>query len=132
MVLLLSGSSQITRATIAEKAVERHPSWKHLALEVIEQTTPDNVEEQTFHLQLIERCVQELSRDGLHLLLSLPEKASQHDALVEALAPHCTTVHLGVDTEGRFDFAIDPKSTTVNEVVALLARLMEQSEEGKK
>lgn len=121
MVILLDGTSQIARATIAEAATIDHPTWKHLALEVFEESAAA-APEANFHLQVIKRCAEELERSGLHLLLTLPADSPHRGMLARTL--DCTTVHLGAEEDGSYDFVIDPMTTSVNDVTALLHTLM--------
>lgn len=114
------------RNTIAAKAVEAHPTWKHLALEVIEEASPQG-EDADFHLQVIKRCAEELAKENMHLFLTLPSESEQYDALALALKPDCTTVHLGEETDGEYDYVIDPASRSVNDVTALLHVIMKES-----
>lgn len=123
MVILLDGTSQIARATIAEAATADYPAWKHLALEVFEESAAE-VEEADFHLQVIKRCAEELERSNLHLLLTLPADSPHRKMLARTLQPGCTTVHLGTDDDGTYDFVVDPMTTSVNDVTALLHTLM--------
>lgn len=124
MVILLDGSSSMGRAAIAEKAIEQFPSWKHLALEVIEQT-PNDEEEKDFHLQVIKRCVEELDKSNLHLVLTLPGDSVHRELLAVALKPDCITVHLGKKEDGEYDYVIDPNVKSVNDVTKFLHTLME-------
>ena len=124
MVILLDGLSQLSRAAIAEKAVEQKPSWQHLALEVIEQSV-ENPEQWDFHLQLIKRCAEELSETGMHLILTLPGDSDHLPAIARILKPRCTTVHLGLESDGAYDAYISPRAT-VNDAVQSLHLLMKE------
>jgi hypothetical protein len=128
MVILLAGTSSIGRVTIAERAVEEHPEWKHLALEVFEETIPEG-EEKDFHLQLIKRCADELEKVGMHLFLTLPEDSPHRVLLGEALKPNCITVNLGNGPEDEYDYIIDPATRSVNDVTAFLHAIMTPSDE---
>lgn len=123
MVILLDGTSQVARVTIAERAAAENPAWKHLALEVFEESAAD-IEEKDFHLQVIKRCAEELERSGLNLLLTMPADSPHRTMLAEALQPRCITVHLGSEDDGEFDFVIDPNTRSVNDVAAFLHALM--------
>jgi uncharacterized protein YgfB (UPF0149 family) len=126
MVILFDSPSQLSRLTIAEKAVADRPTWHHLALEVVEKATPDS-EEASFHLELVKRCSAELATENMHLLLSLASDAPQYASLAEALTPGgCTTVHLGDGgDQGSFDHVMDARETSVQEAVATLRKLMD-------
>lgn len=128
MVILLDGSSQTARVTIAERAVEEHPEWKHLALEVMEEAVPEG-EDADFHLQLIKRCAEELEKSGLHLLLTMPSTATHRDLLAIALKPNCITVHLGNNDDSDYDHVIDASTRSVNDVAELLHELMTSSDD---
>jgi hypothetical protein len=123
MVILLDGSSRMGRITIAENAIEAHPAWKHLALEVIEEATPDD-EEKDFHLQVIRRCAEELEKENMHLFLTMPGDEPNREPLALALKPKCITVHLGDEEDGEYDHVIDPSSKTVNDVTKFLDAIM--------
>ena len=128
MVILLDGTSQVARVTIAEKAVESHPEWKHLALEVFDETIPEG-EDKDFHLQVIKRCADELAKANMHLFLTLPADSPHRWLLSQALKPDCISVHLGSDEGGEYDYAIDPTIRSVNDVTAFLNELMTPSDE---
>lgn len=123
MVILLDGTSKLGRVTIAETAIESFPAWKHLAIEVIAGATPEEAEED-LHIQVVARCAQELSQDGLHLLLTLPSDSPDHPKLVSALEPECITVHLGNASDGNFDHALDPHTQSMKDVVNALHAIM--------
>ena len=123
MVILLDGSSKLGRITIAEQAVEKHPAWKHLALEVIEEASPDS-EEKDFHVEVVRRCAQELERDNLHLMLTLPGDSEQYELLSDGLKPNCITIHLGKNDGRTYDYVIDPGTKSVNDVLKFLGTIM--------
>lgn len=123
MVILLDGTSKLGRVTIAETAIESFPAWKHLAIEVIAGATPKEGEED-LHIQVVARCAEELSRDGLHLLLTLPSDSPDHQKLVTVLQSDCMTVHLGDPSDGEFDYALDPHTQSMKDVVNALHAIM--------
>jgi chloramphenicol 3-O-phosphotransferase len=125
MVILLDGSSSMGRVTIAEKAVDEHESWRHLALEVLAEAAMPAEEESEAHLQVIKKCVEELAKDDLHLILTLPADSPHRDLLAMALQPDCITVHLGSADDGEYDFVIDPGVRSVNDVAKFLHTIME-------
>lgn len=126
MVILLDGSSSMGRVTIAEKAVAEHDAWRHLALEVLAEAAMPEEEESEGHLHVIKKCVEELAKEGLHLMLTLPGDSPHRNLLAEALQPHCITVHLGeADDGGDYDVVIDPTTRSVNDVAAFLHTVME-------
>lgn len=114
------------RVTIAEKAVDEHASWRHLALEVLAEAAMPQEEESEGHLMVIKKCVEELEKDGLHLILTLPAESPHRDLLASALQPDCITVHLGDSDDGEYDFVIDPAVRSVNDVAKFLHTIMEQ------
>lgn len=124
MVILLDGSSSIGRNTIADKAVSEHPSWRHLALEVLAESALPAEQESEGHLQIIKKCVEELEKENLHLILTLPTESPHRTLLASALAPACTTVHLGAQHDTGYDFVIDPSVRSVNDVVKFLHTMM--------
>lgn len=115
------------RVTIAEKAVDEHESWRHLALEVLAEAAMPQEEESEGHLQVIKKCVEELEKDGLHLILTLPAESPHRDLLASALQPGCITVHLGDSDDGEYDFVIDPSVRSVNDVAKFLHTIMDPS-----
>lgn len=118
------------RVTIAEKAVNEHPNWRHLALEVIAEAAMPEDEEGSAHLQVIKRCSEELEKENLHLILTLPAESPHRSLLATALKPNCTTIHLGKDDdEGDYDFVIDPSVRSVNDVAKFLHTIMEETGE---
>lgn len=113
------------RVTIAEKAVEVHKDWRHLALEVLaESALPEDAESEG-HLIIIKQCVDALEKDGLHLILTMPADSIQRDILAEGLQPNCITVHLGSNEDGEYDFVIDPGTRSVNDVTKFLHTIMD-------
>ena len=113
------------RVTIAEKAVAEHKNWRHLALEVLaEAALPADVESEA-HLAVIQKCVEELAKDDLHLLLTLPADSPHLQLLSSALQPSCFTVHLGDSRDGEYDFVIDPNVRSVNDVAKFLHTVMD-------
>lgn len=125
MVILLDGSSSIGRNTIADKAVSEHPSWRHLALEVLAESALPEEEESEAHLQVIRKCVEELEKEHLHLILTLPAESPHRALLANALVPKCTTVHLGSQNDEGYDFVIDASVRSVNDVVKFLHTIMD-------
>jgi hypothetical protein len=125
MVILLDGTSKMGRIAIAEQLVEKNQAWKHLALEVIEGATPPDQDED-FHAQVVKRCAEELGRDNLHLMLTLPGESEQFAMLSRALKPNVVTVHLGKDGEGDYDYVIDPNAKSVKDVVKFLETIMQE------
>lgn len=117
------------RVTIAEKAVEAHPSWRHLALEVLAESALPEDEESQGHLFIIKQCVDALEKDDLHLILTMPADSIQRDILAEGLQPNCITVHLGDSEDGEYDFVIDPNTRSVNDVTTFLHTIMEDERE---
>jgi hypothetical protein len=115
------------RVTIAEKAVAEHPNWRHLALEVIAEAAMPEDAEGDAHLEVIRRCAQELAKDNLHLILTLPADSPHRALLASALKPDCTTIHLGGEGEGEYDFVIDPNVRSVNDVAKFLHTIMEDA-----
>lgn len=126
MVILLDGSSTIGRNTIAEKAAEAHPAWRHLALEVLSEATLPQEEDSDAHLSVIRKCAEELAKEDLHLLLTLPGDSPHRALLATALKPQCITVHLGDEEDGEYDYVIDPAVRSVKDVAALLDAIMQQ------
>lgn len=126
MVILLDGTSTIARNTIAEKAAETHPAWRHLALEVLSEAALPEGEESDAHLKVIRKCVEELAKEDLHLLLTLPADSPHRELLALALKPQCITIHLGDEEDGEYDYVIDPSVRSVNDVAALLDAIMQE------
>lgn len=125
MVILLDGTSKMGRIAIAEQLVEKNQAWKHLALEVIEGATPPD-QDKDFHAQVVKRCADELEKDNLHLILTLPGESEQFAMLSRALKPDVITVHLGKDPAGEYDYVIDPNAKSVKDVVKFLETIMNE------
>ena len=82
-------------------------------------------EESDAHLSVIRTCAEELAKEGMHLMLTLPGDSPHRDLLATALQPTCITVHLGgPDDGGEYDFVIDPTTRSVNDVAAFLHTVM--------
>jgi hypothetical protein len=130
MVILLDGSSSMGRVTIAEKAVAEHDNWRHLALEVLAEAALPEGEESDAHLQVIRKCADELAKEDMHLMLTMPGDSPHRDLLAMALQPGCITVHLGSEEDGEYDFVIDPNVRSVNDVTKFLHTVMESDTDG--
>ena len=128
MVILLDGTSSMGRTAIAEQVVEILPAWRHLALEVIQEYTPprEGADEHMRHIEIVRKCALELERDGLHLILSMPESAEQAYLLRTTLdpEPRCITIHLGEGDEEGYDYAFDSSISSVKEIVGFLETLI--------
>lgn len=129
MVILLEGTSDLGRMAIAEKVSERHPQWKHLELGVIENMQPPEGEEddeRPFHLQVVKRCVEELEKAGLHLILSLPDAHEHLTLLQKGLRPNCVVIHLGDAPRDNdtYDYVFDTKSKSMKEITKFLDDLV--------
>lgn len=120
------------RITIAEKAVEMHKAWRHLALEVLAESALSEETESEGHLVIIKQCVDALEKDDLHLILTMPADAAQREILAEGLQPNCMTVHLGSQEDGEYDFIIDPSVRSVNDVTKFLHTIMEGENENNR
>jgi hypothetical protein len=128
MVILLDGTSAMARTAIAESIVERIPTWKHLSLEVIEGAMPEDIESEDYreqHVEIVSRCAAELEKDGLHLVLSLPESHKHLTLLRDALAPRCIAVHIGEGHEDEYDYTFDSSISSVKDIVTFLEHLID-------
>lgn len=115
----------MSRNTIAEQITELLPEWKHLALEVIQGAMPeDRKEELEQHVEIVRRCAAELEKDGMHLILSMPESEEHLKLLRHGLAPYCIAVHLGEGDEDNYDYAFDSSITSVKDIVTFLQHLI--------
>ena len=113
------------RSAIAEQVSQIMPAWKHLALEVIAEVSPDSeMEALEQHVEIVKRCMEELEKDNLHLILSMPESPSHLSLLRAGLAPHCIAIHLGEGDEEGYDFAFDSSATSMKDIVAFLEKLI--------
>lgn len=124
MVILLDGTSAMGRSAIAEQVSQMMPSWKHLALEVIAETSPEKVGNAAQHVEIVKRCMEELAKDDLHLILSMPESPTHLSLLREGLAPHCIAIHLGDGDEEGYDFAFDTSAASIKDIVTFLEKLI--------
>jgi hypothetical protein len=126
MVILLDGTSAMGRTAIAESMVELLPTWKHLSLEVIEGAMPiESAEYKEQHIEIVRRCAEELEKDDLHLILSMPESRNHLEHLRAALAPRCIAVHIGDATEDGYDYAFDSSISSINDIVTFLQHLVQ-------
>ncbi len=114
------------RTAIAESIVELLPAWKHLSLEVIENATPgDTEDEREQHVEIIRRCAEELEKENLHLILSMPESRTHINLLQNALAPRCLAVHIGDIDEDGYDYCFDSSISSVKDIVTFLQHLIQ-------
>lgn len=113
------------RSAIAEKISELMPQWKHLALEVIQEVGPEENEEQKEqHLEIIRRCSEELAKDDLHMILSMPHSPERVQMLREELNGICIAVHLGEGDEDGYDYVFDTSVSSINDIVAFLQNMI--------
>lgn len=127
MVLLLDGASAMGRSAIAEQVIADLPSWRHLALEVIEEAAAGFPTEngEPPPITVARKCAQELHEDGLHLFLTMPHSPQHIAMLRRAFLPHCITVHLGEpDTDG-YDYSFDSSVHSVKSIVEFLQKRIE-------
>lgn len=116
----------MARTAIAESIVELLPTWKHLSLEVIEGAAPiASPDYRDQHIEIVRRCAEELEKDGLHLVLSLPESPEHLELLRDALAPHCLAVHIGEGDEDSYDYSFDSSVSSIKDIVTFLQHLIE-------
>ena len=113
------------RTAIAEKISELMPQWKHLALEVIQEVKPEENEEQKEqHLEIIRRCAEELAKDNLHMILSMPHSPERVQMLRDGLNDMCIAVHLGVGDEEGYDYVFDTSVSSINDIVTFLQNMI--------
>ncbi len=119
------------RSAIAEQVIASLPSWRHLALEVIEEASAgfatDGVEPP--QITIARKCAQELHADGLHLILSMPHSPVHIAMLRRAFEPHCLAVHLGEPGMDGYDISFDSSIHSVNSIVSLLQKRIHQADE---
>ncbi len=128
MVILLDGTSAMARTAIAESIAETLPTWKHLSLEVIEGAMPEDAASPEYkeqHIEIVRRCAEELEKDGMHLVLSLPESREHLELLRDALAPRCIAVHIGEGDEDQYDYSFDSSVSSVKDIVTFLTHFIE-------
>ncbi len=115
------------RTAIAEQITALMPAWKHLSLEIIQNGLPGESEEyREQHMEIVRRCAEELEKDDMHLLLSMPE-SQEHLALMRtALTPRCIAVHMGEGDEEGYDFIFDSSVSSVKDIVTFLQHLIER------
>lgn len=127
MVILLDGTSTIGRTAIAEKIVELLPGWRHLSMDVMQAGIPEDEEDYLEqHTEIVRRCAEELQKDGLHMILSMPESPKQLAQLREGLAPHCVAIHIGEGDEETYDFSFDSSVSSVKDIVTFLQQFIER------
>ena len=78
------------------------------------------------HVELVKRCMEELAKDDLHLILSMPESPEHLRLLRAGLAPSCIAVHLGEGDEDQYDFSFDASVTSVKDIVAFLLSIIDR------
>lgn len=127
MVILLDGTSAMGRTTIAEQITDMMPAWKHLSLEVIQSGSPgDSPDYHAQHAEIVHRCAEELEKDGMHLILSMPESPEHFALLRESLGRSCVAIHIGEGDEEGYDFTFDSSVSSVKDIVTFLEKLIDR------
>lgn len=125
MVILLDGTSALGRSAIAESVTELLPAWKHLALEVIEESVPEGMEDmRDRHIEIVRLCALELEKDDMHLIVSMPHAHEHMQTLRNEREPKCIAIHLGEGDEEGYDYAFDASVSSVKEIVGFLQKLI--------
>jgi hypothetical protein len=124
MVILLSGNSAMGRAAIAEKVTEMQPNWKHLALEVIQEMSSEESEEKRLqHLEIVKRCVEELAKDDLHLILTMPY-SREHVEMLKSGLDGSVAIHVGEGEEEGFDYVFDGSVSSMKDIATFIQHLI--------
>lgn len=127
MVILLDGTSAMGRTTIAEQITSVLPAWKHLSLEVIQNgIRGDSPEYHAQHAEIVHRCAEELEKDGMHLILSMPESPEHFTLMKNSLGRSCVAIHIGEGDEEGYDFTFDSSVSSVKDIVAFLEKLIDR------
>jgi len=128
MILLLSGASETARTAVAEKILDAHKDWRHLALEDLREEGEWNDEEigmeEVFGTMIACDCAKEVEREGCHIIITCP---SVH--LIETVRSSfdgVVTIHMGNETDGEetFSHVLNPKSHSVKDTCVFLEKLI--------
>ena len=112
---------------LAEKFLEDHADWKHLALEDLreEEEWTDEIDMQDmFGTMVACDCAIEEYERGTSVLITCPSMALV-DTVQDAMPDTMVTIYLGVDAVGKeFDHQIDTSEHSANETFAFLNSLV--------
>lgn len=129
MILLLSGASETARALVADKILDIHKDWRHLALEDLrEEDTWDEEEvgmEEVFGAMIACDCAKDVQHEGYNIIITCP---SVHlvETVCDAFNNEVVTVHMGEQGEGEegFSHVLNPKVHSLNDTCSFLEELI--------
>lgn len=133
MVILLAGTSDIGRSTIAHAVVSGKQDWRHLPMENLVEAVAlqkiDLTEDESVLAKIASHCAEELFEDGFHLVLSL-SNINQMSPIRDAMESECLTVVLGDEgADVDADCVIDTTTHSAKESAEMIDQLIKASQE---
>ena len=125
MVLLLSGSTDLTRGVVVDAFLAGHPDWRHLALEDLQVEKNDSASSFLCALLVACECAREVLKEGLQVVITCP-RADMLPTVQQAFPDDLVSVLLGRHpraTEG-YDRVIDTSRQSVDETCRILQTLL--------
>jgi hypothetical protein len=134
MVILLTGSSQLSRSAIANRFVKEDKQWRHLPLEELDKLQPlqdiEGRERDDVLLRIACQCALELMEQGFHLIISCEYMPAAGAIARDELKDDVLLVHIGGSNEiedSDYPFRIDASRATVGEVYQYLQDLISKA-----
>lgn len=129
MVILIVGSSDLVRGTVASAIVGDGGEWQHLSLESIfdvaaTQGLPDD--DGALQLRIACHCIRALVDDGAKLVVTTEEIPEPATLLMSELGDVLTGVHLGSPDEiagSPLHHVINTNGKTAKEIVTIIEGL---------
>ncbi len=132
MILLLSSASEPARALVADKVLDEHKDWRHLALEDLE--IPEDIEPgigEMVSVLVACECAKEVHEEGLHVLITCPHLFMK-ETVEQEFPKQVVSVYLGKPEQPKnrkvFQHILDSGEKSVGETYKYLKRLIEKSQ----
>lgn len=138
MILLFAGSTPIIRGALAEKIVDEHSRWRHLAVEELAESAESGSGEDFDPEKLFEivcNCAKTMEKENYHLILSLTDATELLPMIRETIEEDFLSVYLGDPKENTieaFDHIIDTSAASLNDIYAFIKPLIEDSPDAEK
>lgn len=125
MVLLLSGSTDMTRGLIVDAFLSKHPDWRHLALEDLQVAHTDVPESFLFALLVACECAREVIKEGFSVVITCP-RVDMLPTVQEAFPDDLISVLLGRHPRSASDYdcVIDTSRQSVSDTCTVLHSLV--------
>ncbi len=126
MILHLAGSSETARALLADRLLDTHKDWRHLALEdLFEDEIPEDIDASgVFGMMVAEQVMQDELAEGHHLIVTMPFPAFL-PLLREEIETEHVAVYLGNDPDPalEFDYVLDGGRHSTSDILNVLEEI---------